>query len=522
MEGTKLKVYIVDIEETTISRLEELFYNNPDFGIKVIGYSHNYNACINDFNRARNADLFLISAYLPDTMGTELISPIKKLNPNAKILITLQKNTRNLAEASLSKGANDYIQKPFKARQLIDKMIEVTGFSPGDPQDDGYDHNKSYDQPNLTENRLDKSSNSYDDIYLNQDISSLNKEPSLNLSADNEVGEIYQHSDKVNTYTDDFTNNQQSRRALFDVYSENPITPSTRNETVLPHDGEKPNIVCSFSSAGSNGKTTMLVNAAVTIHKHSEYNPKICIVDFNLLFPSVLYKFHQDDLILCKRNIFDLCEDINNLDENLINQALVTHEPTGIKILDTPSDIVRDLSRVNPDTIQQLIAHLRDMFDLVLIDTSSNIRDDASSFPLTVADKGIVLLEPDLGNLLHTRKLISMFKMFENNLPERIIPKLEFILNKENPKAIIHVDTIKKTLFNTDVNITIPEDNTITHLSNNGQFVIEHNSPATRSIKELARTIYPFDKNNPLDGNSPHSKNNKKGLGFLSSIFRKK
>lgn len=548
MESNKLKIYIVDIEENTINRLEELFYNNPNLGIKVIGYSHNYNNCINDLGRARNADVFLVSAYLPDTMGTELIGPIKKINPNAKVLIMLQKNTRNLAEVSMAKGADGYIQKPFKARQLIDKVQELAGFDPSNQEDEFTEYQRVEDEKTNSLDAFGESANN-EKSYIDEedDLTQPNNEPveeprfktprefkieynstpepetGYELEYENEYETKYEEQPIAPSFQEDATTTQQSRRALFDVYSENPTAPSIYEEKEDVFEGEKPNIVCTFSSAGSNGKTTMLVNSAIAIQKYSEYKPKICIIDFNLLYPSVLYKFHQDDLILCKKTIFDLCEDINSLDENLINQALVTHEPTGIKILETPSDVVRDFSRINPDTIQQLISHLREMFDLILIDTSSNIREDSTSFPLTVADKGIVLLEPDLANLLHTRKLMSMIKMFENNLPEKIIPKLQFVLNKENPKAIIHVDTIKKTLYNTDIYMTIPEDNNITHLSNNGQFAIDSNSQSVRSIKELARSIYPFDHQLFLDKNAKFARSEKKKSNSLfSSLFKKK
>lgn len=490
VENKKIKVYIVDIEENTIDRLEELFYSNPHLGVKIIGYAYNYNNCINDFGRAKDADVFLVSAYLPDTMGTELIGQIKKLNPKTKVIVMLQKNTRNLAEISKEKGADDFIQKPFKARQLIEKLHEITGY---EMQEEAEDASEEPEVPNEE-----------------QSFAFPYEEPS---SASNDYPEApaYEESNEQNEEA------PHARRALFDVYSDNPLASNIYKEEE-DFDGERPNVVCVFSSTGSNGKTTMLVNTAIAVHKHSEYKPRICIVDFNLLFPSVIYKFHQDDLILCKKNIYDLFDDINNLNEQLINSALITHEPTGIKILETPSDVVRDISRVNPDSIQVLLTHLREMFDLILIDTSSNIRDDATSYPLTIADKSIVLLEPDLANLLHTRKLLSLLKMFESNSSEKIIPKLQFVLNKENPKAIIHVDTIKRTLFNADVRLTIPEDNNITHLSNNGQFVMDSNSPSVRSIKELANLVYPLNE----EFISLNKKQKTKEGGFLSSFFNKK
>lgn len=491
----------MDIEETTIDRLEELFYNNPHLGVKIIGYAYNYNNCINDFSRAKDADVFLVSAYLPDTMGTELIGQIKKINPKTKVIVMLQKNTRNLAEISKDKGADDFIQKPFKARQLIEKLHDITGYEMQESTTEETEEPMETDFHAMYQESTPTTQRETFDIPFSFDTPS--EEPKISLNKE--------------PLTEETETDTQARRALFDVYSDNPLTSNIYTEEE-DFKGERPNVVCVFASTGSNGKTTMLVNTAIAIHKYSQYKPRICIVDFNLLFPSILYKFHQDDLILCKKNIYDLFDDINSLNENLINSALVTHEPTGIKILETPSDVVRDISRVNPESIQVLLTHLREMFDLILIDTSSNIRDDATSFPLTIADKGIILLEPDLANLLHTRKLLTLLKMFEANLSEKIIPKLQFILNKENPKAVIHVDTIKRTLFNADVQLTIPEDVNITHLSNNGQFVVESNSPSVRSIKELARTIYPFNE----EFISLQAKQKNKEGSFLSSLFKKK
>lgn len=496
----KIKLYIVDIEETTINRLEELFYNNPQLGIKVIGYSHNFNSCVNDLGRAKEADVFLVSAYLPDTMGIDLIEKIKRANPNSKIIIMLEKNTRNLAEVSTDKGAHDIIQKPFKAKQLIEKIQELI------------------EKPSLDDvefGSANASSNSYTDSHFqtgNDDEDDAGGRKRFKISDSNLANNEYDDRSNKQLSTTDNTN-KNDRRALFDMYSNTPSN-SLYSLNENEFEGDKPKVVAVFSSTSSSGKTTMLVNVAAAIAEHSEYKPRICILDFNLLFPSVLYKFHQDDLILCRKNIYDLCEDINHLDEELIKQATVTHEPTGIKIVDTPSDVIRDLSRVNASTIEQIITNLKEYYDLILIDTSSNIRDDSTSFPLTIADKAFIFLEPDLASLLHTRKLITMLRVFENNLPEKITEKMTFILNKHNPKTGIHVDTIKKTLFNNEVKIQIPDDTEVTHRSNNGQFVYNLNNATGRSILDLARAVYPLEKE--LFLNKPNKSNNG---GIFGSLF---
>ncbi|QST02981.1 response regulator (plasmid) [Pontibacillus sp. ALD_SL1] len=508
MKRNKIKLYAVDKEGSTIDRLSELFYNNPQLGIKLIGSSHNFNQCYNDLSRAKEADVFLISAFLPDKMGIELIGPIKKVNPEAKIIIMLNSKTNNLAEEALKKGADEHLSKPYKAKELLDTIYELTGFNPEEAKGEAEESSENQNRKKFK-------------IEPKMEPRAQHEEPDYEAEEEEEEAEPIEEIDrsplpdkkskKERKQAKSYSSNE---RSLLDMYAK-----GTSLHTEIYDDNEfkgtKPNIVAVFSSPTSAGKTTLAVNAAVTIRKHSEYKPKVCIVDFNLLFPSILHKFHQDDLIFCKRNVFDICEDPNNIDETLIKQALITHEPSGVQILHTPSDIIRDMSRVNPDTIKRLVTHLREMFDLIIIDTSSNIREDWSSFPLTIADKGFVVLEPDLSNLLHTHKFISMMRVFENNLTEKITSKFQYILNKESQKVDIHPDTIKRTIFNTNIRLTIPEDPKVTNLSNNGQLPVEDNGPSARPMKELARLVYPFDRELYL------SKNKKKEKNILTSFFKK-
>lgn len=535
----KIKLYIVDIEEKTVSRLEELLYGNPQLGIKLIGHSHNYTSCVNDLSRAKEADVYLISAFLPDQMGIYLIEKIKKVNPEGKVIIMLSSSTQNQAEIAREKGADEIILKPFKAKQLIDTIYQLAVTEEEEEEEFTNDNfepsTSSYDEPvsfesvtpappvensRVIENPAFSSfvDEEYGD-FLDSDGNSSNyhlqernqKRFEISQSAP-EIEEEKEEEKIVPPPTNKPINNMYqdgAKRAIFDIYAENPIGNKIYQDPD-ELDGNKPNQLVVTSSVTSAGKTTLLVNAAIAIHKYSEYKPKICIVDFNLAFPSVLYKFHQDELVMPSRNLFDIVEDKELLDEELIKQALATHEPTGIKILETPADAIRDISSIDRNVIIPLFEKLRAMFDLVLVDTSTNVRADASSYPLTISDKNLIVMEPDLSSLLHTRKFITMLKTVENALGgDKFTNRNIYILNKDNPKTGIHVDTAKRTIHNNPIRLTIPEDVNITHLSNNGQFVIHSSLGIAREIKELARIIYPLEKDLYL-GKSPATKNDKK------------
>lgn len=464
----KIKLYIVDIEEQTVDRLEEVFYTHPHLGVKVIGYAHNYISCINDIDRVKSADIVLISAYLPDQMGVDLIPKIKKINPNVVVTMMVTKQTLNLEEASKANGADGVIQKPFQVGVLMEEI-----------------------ESHIDPERLKEARNV-------TDFTGEKKKKSFEIRND-------QPSEEGTKET--------TKKTLFETYTDPTLISPYEDEE---GSGENPKVVCVFYGTSSTGKTTMLVNAAATIYEKSEFKPKICIIDFNLVFPSVLNKFHGDELIRCRKSIYDLVEDINSLDENLINQALITHEPTGIKIINTPADVIRNFDRISPEHVEQLLIQLKEMFDLILIDVPSKITEDTTTFSIVESDKVVVLAEPDITNLLNTRKFIKMMQLYETHTNDRILNKFNYVLNKSNNKTGISTEDVKKAFYNNKIKVEIPEDVNITFLSNNGRFVKDENVTSRKSIEELARIIYPMSENFSL------STGEKKKNSLFGSLFKKK
>lgn len=458
-----IKLYVVDIEESLINRLRELFYNNS-LGIDVIGYSHNFISCVNDMDVVKNADVLLISAFLPDQMGYDLIARIKKYNPNAKVIISVDKNTRNLAEFSREKGANDIIKKPFKIRALIETIYKL-----------------------MNEHSEEKDHADEEDPF--------NFHPS--------------HTDAEEE------NDAKPKRKIFENFEPNDLYSNLMDER---EDSEKPQSVVVFYSTGSTGKSTLLVNVAAAISKKSEFKPKICILELNYLFPSIIYKFHQDDLLPGRKNLYDLCEIGGDFDDDFFKQALITHEPTGIKIVHTPMDSSRDPNSLNAENLGHVLTRLKSEFDLILIETGIDLKQDATLFPISIADKTIVLLEPDYASLLHTVSFKTMMEDFEDH-STNFSSKLNFVLNKANERKGISAEALRKQA-GINVKVEISDEESIALLTNNGQFFYETPSKASESLLELANIVYPFHSELSLTDNFSDSESKKGGL--FSSFFKKK
>lgn len=534
MEFTKkIKLYVVDFEKDIVRRLDELFNNYPEYNIKFVGSSYNYSSCLNDYAHWVEADVFLISAYLSDMMGTELIHPIRLKNPNAKIIVTVKSNTLNHGEEATRKGADKILTKPIAFTELVDVIKELTESS--------YEDNDSYEEGIIftppTQNVYTPSSPDIVSSLLNKHLPDEDEE-------DEDNAPLTQSSSPFQTFTSEPSQSTFSQPTSSNI-SPKPIEP-TQQTTFKPSFRQpdelqqtpkpkfkpqandaflnnKPNHVVTFSSSMSSGKTTLIVNTAIAIHRFSQYKPRICIVDFNLLFPSVQLKFNQTDLIKCKKNIYELIEDIEDLSEDLVNQALVEHEPTGIKILNTPRNILR-ATEINNFIIEKLFTQLRSMFDLILVDTSSNIELPSNTYPLVISDKNFLVVEPEVTSVVHTQRLCSLIRTLESGSGRQILNKTHIVLNRQKSKPLIELEDIKTTINHTDIRFVIPEDTKILEHGNNALSVIDYPSLSTKYIKELSRAIYPFDTSFSI-GQSKSSSSGKTGTSsknLLSNLFNRK
>ncbi|GAB6426213.1 hypothetical protein bcgnr5378_29820 [Bacillus cereus] len=556
----KIKLYVVDFEKTTIRRTDELFNNYPEYNIKFIGSSHNYSSCLNDYSRWMEADVILISAFLSDMMGTELIQPIRLKNPNAKIIITLKSNTLNQGEEAVKKGADKILTKPIAFGELVSNIYEVMGI---DPNDNNFSDNSSEEDeeqednlfpkqefytpqaPDMVSNYLNKhmpddEDEDEDDEFVANENNAANSFPqSVDQSSHNSQqsnsqpfqtfvsSNQQQHSSMAPpTFTPPSLDSINEDDQKFSIPREKEqLFETPKHKFQIQNDddfqGNKPNHLVVFSSAMSSGKTTLLTNVAIAVHRFSQYKPKICIVDFNLLFPSVQLKYNQTDFTLAKKNIYELIEDIEDLSDDLVNQALIEHEPTGIKILNTPRNVLR-ATEINNFIIEKLFTHLRSMFDLILVDTSSNIELPSNTYPIVISDKNFIITEPEVTSVVHTQRLCSLIRTLESSTGRNILNKTHLVLNKQKSKPLIEIEDIKSTIAHGDIRFIIPEDAKILEHGNNALSVIDYPSVSTKYIKELARAVYPFDMSFTIGKEKKVSTEKKhSNKGFLDNLIGK-
>ena len=76
-------------------------------------------------NKPNEVDLVILDYKMPGLTGTEILSVIKKRDPELKVIILTAFSSKDIAVESLRGQANDYLEKPVnidKLKQIIEKL----------------------------------------------------------------------------------------------------------------------------------------------------------------------------------------------------------------------------------------------------------------------------------------------------------------------------------------------------------------------------------------------------------------
>ena len=114
-----LKVLIVDDSAFTIASIRKTVEAMD--GYEVIGEAIDGRSA---YKKAKTLkpDIITLDNILPDTIGTKLIKPFKKLLPYVKILMVSAIQQHSVTQEALDLGADEYLVKPFKDEELMEAI----------------------------------------------------------------------------------------------------------------------------------------------------------------------------------------------------------------------------------------------------------------------------------------------------------------------------------------------------------------------------------------------------------------
>ena len=70
-------------------------------------------------------DLVILDMIMPDMSGGETYDRMKDINPKVKVLLSSGYSINGQATEILNRGCNGFIQKPFKMKELSQKLREI-------------------------------------------------------------------------------------------------------------------------------------------------------------------------------------------------------------------------------------------------------------------------------------------------------------------------------------------------------------------------------------------------------------
>lgn len=95
-------------------------------GYEILGEAENGQKAIEKYKEL-NPDLVIMDITMPEVDGIQAVKEIKKIDPNAKIIMCSAMGQQAMVIESIQAGARDFIVKPFQADRVVEAVKKVIG-----------------------------------------------------------------------------------------------------------------------------------------------------------------------------------------------------------------------------------------------------------------------------------------------------------------------------------------------------------------------------------------------------------
>jgi len=95
-------------------------------GFEVVGEAENGAKAIEKYKELQPT-LTIMDITMPEIDGIQAVKEIKKIDPNAKIIMCSAMGQQAMVIEAIQAGAKDFIVKPFQADRVIEAVKKVIG-----------------------------------------------------------------------------------------------------------------------------------------------------------------------------------------------------------------------------------------------------------------------------------------------------------------------------------------------------------------------------------------------------------
>lgn len=209
-----------------------------------------------------------------------------------------------------------------------------------------------------------------------------------------------------------------------------PVAPSKVAHERAPEELGK--VLAIFSPKGGVGCSTVAINLAIALHQ--VHKAQVVVVDSSLQFGDVAVLLN----LQANRSLADLAPHIDELDQELLNHVVLTHQ-SGIKaLLAPPRPEMADL--IAPSILSTILEKLRHVYDYIIVDTTNTL-SDATLTVLDAADRVILITTPDIPAIKNAKLFFEVTEALEYPRDKTIL-----ILNKVDRHTNIRAEDIQASI----------------------------------------------------------------------------
>ncbi|SHI80050.1 two-component system, chemotaxis family, response regulator CheY [Geosporobacter subterraneus DSM 17957] len=117
------RILIVDDAAFMRMMIKDVLTKN---GFEVIGEAENGLKAIEKYKEL-GPNLVIMDITMPEVDGIQAVKEIKKMDPNAKIVMCSAMGQQAMVIEAIQAGARDFIVKPFQADRVIEAVRKVLG-----------------------------------------------------------------------------------------------------------------------------------------------------------------------------------------------------------------------------------------------------------------------------------------------------------------------------------------------------------------------------------------------------------
>jgi pilus assembly protein CpaE len=223
-------------------------------------------------------------------------------------------------------------------------------------------------------------------------------------------------------------------------------------------DGEPGRVITVFSSKGGAGKSMVASNLGVLLAQRSER--PVVLIDADLQFGDIAVMLK----LAPQHTIVDAVNSIDRLDAGMLQNLLVTHSASGLRVLAAPFEpgVAEQITSAH---VHKIVEALRSFCAFVVVDTPSYFNEVVLGL-LEQCDDLVLVAGMDIPNIKNMKIGLQTMRLLDIQMS-----KIHLILNRANSKVKLDIGEVERTL-QVKADTLVPSDVVVPQSVNKGAPVV--------------------------------------------------